>query len=591
MNDRTLTARLVTTAPLHAGSGDPGIATDLPVARDAGGRVYLPGTQVAGRLREIATRLAPLLGWDPCTVLTRKPEEERRCPVCAVFGDHSRKGDEEAQKAGGKRPPLQASAVWCFDAVPEEEPSPRTLVRDGVGIDRRTGASAAEARAKYDREWVPAGTTFLLRLELERDAPEEAEALLALALSEWAEGRGRLGGGAARGGGAFRLEDLRFGAAKLGDREGLKEFLRSGVSPGDAAGWMKGRLAGLRERRDRPAEPAKRLPGTVGSYAELSFELAFAGPVLVSDPGAALAHGVNFAPVYAGPGWTDPVLPGASLRGVLRAQVERIARTLATHAAGDAAAFARSCAACDPFEWARKRGGGGEGGAAREPALRSCAALAEERGEAEPEACLGCSLFGNTRQGSRLWVADAPLPEGERPTYRLRDFVAIDRFTGGVLDGAKFDALPLYGARFRAGLLLWDPEPWELAALALALRDLHDGLATVGAHGSKGFGRAAVESLSLRVGRLGDAAPDFPGMEDASDSGVFRVRAWSGTPEDLVTATREAGWVEELSEACAAERREVPEGTEVEDGYFGTPAWELYPPIPGPAELEVILAK
>jgi CRISPR/Cas system CSM-associated protein Csm3 (group 7 of RAMP superfamily) len=516
--------------------------------------------------------------------------------VCQVFGDHARAEDEEAERRGERRPDLRASAVWCFDALPEQVSPVHTLVRDGVGIDRRTGTSAAEARAKYDREWIPAGTAFSLRVELERDAPDHAEALLALALTEWVEGRGRIGGGAARGGGAFTLSEPCLRRSDLGSREGLLRYLAGGV-PGERGteveGWREPRLAWLRERRDRAPEPGHRREGAVESFAELRFELAFAGPVLVNDPAAALAHGVNSAPVFAGPDWTDPVLPGASLRGVLRAQVERIARTLALHAAKDAASFARICAACDPFEWARKRRPEGEAGPERMAALRSCAAVGEERadrGEEEPEGCLGCRLFGSTRRGSRLWVADAPLADA-RPTYRLRDFVAIDRFTGGALDGAKFDAIPLYGARFRAGLLLWDPEPWELGALALALRDLHDGLATVGAHGSKGFGRAAVESVALRVGRLRDGDPDLAEMRDAGDSGVFRVREWSGTPETLVADARSVGWMDRLARECATARREVPQGAEVVDGYFGSAAEGLYPPLHDLAELEVILAR
>jgi len=58
-----------------------------------------------------------------------------------------------------------------------------------------------------------------------------------------------------------------------------------------------------------------------------------------------------------------PVLPGASLRGVLRSHAERIARTLAMNAAADLDAFRHKCPACDP-------------GARRDGApLRSCDAL------------------------------------------------------------------------------------------------------------------------------------------------------------------------------------------------------------------------
>lgn len=575
MNDRVFTARLVARSALHVGSGDAGLATDLPLNRDAEGRWYIPGTHVAGRLREAATRLAPSLGWDLCTALDGEAARRSTCTcrVCALFGSRGQK-----LKEGDPEP--EASALWCFDAPVERGGQGASLVRDGVGIDRRTGGP--EEGALYDAEWIPAGTAFGLRLELDRGAPAEAEETLALALSEWEAGRGRIGGGAARGGGAFRLEAQTFRRAELDTAEGLKAFLAA-PSPRlrgeEESDWLENRTEALRaaiaERETGSA--AEALPeAAVGHFAELCVELAFAGPVLVNDPAGALAHGVSSAPVVAGPGWTDPVLPGSSLRGVLRSQVERIARTLATHSGG--AELAARCPACGPFD--RSEGS----------ALRSCSELAKARekaGEEPPRDCAACELFGSTRQGSRLWIADAPL-SGDRPTYRLRDFVAIDRFTGGALDGAKFDALPLYGARFRARLLLWNAKDWELGALALALRDLHEGLATVGAHGSKGFGCAAVEGVRLRVGRVHPGALELAEMKDVEGSGVFRVREWNGTAEALVEAARVAGWVKEFADACAEVRRPFLEEAKLADAYVGTELEVLYPPIGSLAELEEV---
>jgi CRISPR/Cas system CSM-associated protein Csm3 (group 7 of RAMP superfamily) len=581
MNDRVFTARLVARSPLHVGSGDAGLATDLPLNRDAEGRWYVPGTQIAGRLREVATRLAPALGWDPCTALDG-PEARRStctCRVCSLLGSRGQK-----LEAGDPEP--GASALWCFDAPLEGAGTGASLVRDGVGIDRRSGGPAADAGALYDAEWIPAGAAFGLRLELARGAPRDAEDTLALALSEWAAGRGRVGGGAARGGGAFELEAMSFRRAELDTADGLLDFLRA-PSPRERGreepAWLKERTETLRAvvaPRAAGAGGGTPLPeAAVGHFAELSFELAFAGPVLVNDPAGALAHGVSFAPVVAGPGWTDPVLPGSSLRGVLRAQVERIARTVATHSGG--ADLAVRCPACDPFN--RKK----------ESALRSCADLAEARekaGEEPPRECAACELFGSTRQGSRLWIEDSPLSNGP-PTYRLRDFVAIDRFTGGALDGAKFDALPLYGARFRACLLLWNAKPCELGALALALRDLHDGLATLGAHGSKGFGRAAVEGVRLRVGRVRPGAPELAGMVEAAASGIFQVREWggTGTAEELVAAARAAGWVKAFVEACGQLRRPFLQGVKLTDAYSGGEAKDLYPPFGGHTEPEEVV--
>jgi len=76
---------------------------------------------------------------------------------------------------------------------------------------------------------------------------------------------------------------------------------------------------------------------------------------------------------------------------------------------------------------------------------------------------------------------------GEKVELKALDFLAIDRFTGGGRDTAKFDAVVLWKPKFRVRLFLENPEPWELGWLALVLRDLHDGLTTVGFGAAKRF--------------------------------------------------------------------------------------------------------
>ncbi|MDB4948542.1 MAG: hypothetical protein JWM27_1191 [Gemmatimonadetes bacterium] len=608
MNDRFVTGTLATRTPLHPGTGESGMATELPILRDHTGTPYIPGTQIAGRLREAATRLAPALGWVSCTAL-EDPASGRTatctCPVCDLFGS---RGQREA--AGDEDP--AASRLWCFDATPVDGPG-RTLIRDGVGISRRTGTSAAEASALYDAEWIPAGTSFALRLELERrpvrpGAPDP-EDVLALALSEWEAGRGRLGGGAARGGGAFDLKGLEFRRADLKDGDGLRAFLGTGSKERGAIveGWLKAATERLRERvRDRAATAAEALPpAATRHFHQIAFRLEFDGEVLINDPVVALAHSVHAAPVHADAGWSKPVLPGSALRGVLRSQVERIARTVAARALGegDAAArsFARACPACDPFDTRDVEAGA-------ERALRSCAKVQTDAARRDSSGgarasdplrdaasetagtCPACALFGSTRAGSRLWIEDAPM-EGT-PAYHFRDFVAIDRFTGGALDSAKFDGLPLHGAHFGATLLLWDAEPWELAALALALRDVDDGLATVGSGAAKGFGRARVASLTVTTGTVHEAAA-APGDQREGDrlpaatawSGVFRVQTCQSSAAEWVARARGRGWVASFRDEALKQRREVG-ATVPWDAWYGPAASgepapsELYPLAP-----------
>jgi len=58
-----LTGTLVTQGPLHVGGREGGIEADLLLARDGQGRVYIPGTGLAGALREwMETRFESFTG-------------------------------------------------------------------------------------------------------------------------------------------------------------------------------------------------------------------------------------------------------------------------------------------------------------------------------------------------------------------------------------------------------------------------------------------------------------------------------------------------------------------------------------------------
>ena len=83
-------------------------------------------------------------------------------------------------------------------------------------------------------------------------------------------------------------------------------------------------------------------------------------------------------------------------------------------------------------------------------------------------------------RGSRLVIEDAALQAGTDPVFKVQDFLAIDRFTGGGRDGAKFDAVGLWRPAFTARLRLENPQAWELGWLALVLRDLAEGWLSVG---------------------------------------------------------------------------------------------------------------
>lgn len=496
MRYRVITAELVARTAVHVGWGQGDDTTDAFCRRDAQGRWLIPGSAIGGVLRTLATRLAPRIGAKPCHAI--EVDERTRgdtcdCPVCHLFGSLNPKDAE------GGAPTHQARAARLLVSNAYSLGLTGAAIRDMVGIDRVTGTAARGAAAKFDLEVLPAGSRFTVRLELE-DTTDQDEQLLAVALAEWVAGRAFIGGRIARGLGAFALCALEYRDRDLGQADQLMEFLRTDEpwTLGSATPrWLDRVLAVARTH----VSAAQTLDQSIArSFVTIVFDLRAEGPLLVHDCLNAAWTGFDHAPLLSGlaPGGR-PVLPGSTVRGVLRSHAERIARTLATLSAKSGDEFRRRCPACDPLA-SRPTTAGAATLESCDSLLRHALNVAGDV-EVEPERlCLACRLFGSTRLGSRLIVEDAPIVAGTEVTYKLLDFLAIDRFTGGGREHAKFDALALWRPHFTARLHLENPAPWELGWLALAVRDLADQRLSLGFGGAKGFGRISVPRWTVTVG-------------------------------------------------------------------------------------------
>lgn len=550
---RVITGSLVARTAVHIGTGRSSDTTDTLIRRDGAGQPLIPGTAIAGSLRTLLTRLAPQLGGGVCQAL-QDSNASCNCDVCHLFGDINPTNEGEAH----------ASHLLVFDA-PLCSATP-TTIRDGVGIDRATGVAARAAAAKFDLEVLPAGAAFELRMEL-RSGNEQDERLLAAALAEWTAGRAWLGGCAARGLGAFDLQDLRCIERDLDQADQLMAFLRSDEpwrEAQEAAGWLTARL-------DQIKVSSVDAPATARRWINAEFVLQAEGPLLTNDMTASVISGFDHAPVTASvERWKGPVLPGASLRGVLRSHAERIARTLATLNAGDESEFQRTCPACDPLVRRSEQD--------PKPALESCDSLLGSRKEIdESHLCLACRLFGSARRGSRLIVEDAPFI-GDQLVLKMLDFLAIDRFTGGGADGFKFDALALWQPAFHVRLHLDNPEPWELGWLALVLRDLRAGWLSVGYGAAKGFGRVRIADKSWKL-RLGFLGHDGLGLPGTTTSGVYQVAELNETTKASWLAQAQ-DWVRSFNEAVTGTGGVRPRCDELplpKDTYWGQPVERLYP--------------
>ncbi len=256
----TLTSRievegtLITDTGLHIGSGERE-GTDASILRSLHGWPYIPGSSLKGVLRARVESVAHLLGHKPCFLCKSEQEKsgqenEMASNTCLSL---QKKGPEQIQKKAKKCADspeeledflvknlcvtcrLFGGASWrsrlCFaDLHPLDGDLPIER-RDGVGIDR--DSRRAVDNVKYGFQVVPPLTRFRFRLTAENLDPGERQ-LLAVALSELANGHVTLGGKTSRGLGSCHLDVAQTNVAET-DFSDRKAFLRFFSQPGSEA--------------------------------------------------------------------------------------------------------------------------------------------------------------------------------------------------------------------------------------------------------------------------------------------------------------------------------------------------------------------
>lgn len=311
-----------------------------------------------------------------------------------------------------------------------------TTIRDGVSIDPVTG-TAAEGRL-FAFEIIPVGSVATLTIEADRVSAAQVDQLLGLIHAWDGCAATALGRGLSRGWGRVKLDD----SPKV-----------QVLADADIRTWLAN--AGTESAAPKPHGPTvlpKPLPALAPQLARLRFLLRPSAPLLVNEPGRVQPRSTqNHEPALEYMRTADgaAVIPGTSLRGALRARAARILGTL----------------------------------------------LCADRQVPSGEALAGMlnamvdALFGTERSRSPLWIGEARAPS-HKP--HRQQFIAVDRFTGGVAGGALYAVTAADCERLEVEASLdlqrLPQGDWWKGLLLFIARDLIEGDIPFGWGKSRGFG-------------------------------------------------------------------------------------------------------
>lgn len=446
----TLTAE----TPIHIGGMGGDADTDLALAINGRGNYYIPGTSLAGALR----------GW-----MGRSLAEP---DVNNLWGF------QEGNNG-------HASFIMIDDS--EINLNSMTIeIREGVGIDRHTGAAAD--KIKYSRAILPKGVTFPLTITLDRQTDQSPDELwnLLLALEK---GDIRIGAAKTRGLGQVRLTNLIIYEQKF-NAEDIFDVLLNG---GDRHQWEN-----LKPRQYIPPQ-------------KLTLNIAWKpkDPVMVKAEGNGIA--VDILPLVSQvTGKIHFVIPGSSIKGVLRAHAEQIVRTVCNISpTPDKFLEQVKLALVDELfgsaEKSNTRQSEGKIGALSVDDCYATLEMAPDHwAEVENVPKDQNETFAHFKQTLATALG------GSRQTFQTLQpamHVAVDRWTGGAADGMLYSVLEPIGVEWHPINIHVDLERLKkygedkvqpaIALLLLVLRDFADRKIPIGYGTNRGMGTVEVTAMQM----------------------------------------------------------------------------------------------
>lgn len=334
----------------------------------------------------------------------------------------------------------RGSALCCSDLVCLSE-DVKISTRDGIAVDSLSGMVMVKPEALYNYQVVEPGAIFDLNLEVtikDDDDKDFFKQMTAAVVKVLEAGEISIGAKTNNGLGKIQLIDghlFEVDFSKKDHVRGWFQYLKSRDT-----GGLEGALQ---------VGPFDEVPRVETFSIDADFKLK--NSLIIrsysdqpGDPDSVHIKSVN-----------KPIVPGASIRGAIRARAERILNTLGIDKATELMN--------DLFGYVHKE--------------------------------------NNKKKKGKLRIEETILPAypGE-----LQTRIKIDRFTGGTIDGALFDSMPLFKDKenektFKINLSIKEYKPHEAGLMLLILKDLWTGDLAVG--GEKSVGRGVFQGHHAVISR------------------------------------------------------------------------------------------
>lgn len=480
--------RLTAQGPLHVGGKGGNEDVDLMIALDGENRPYIPGTSLAGALR----------GW-----LFDRTDSDT---VGELFGMVEKK----TEKGWASYVIIEDGSVdlkgKSLDQIVER--------RDGVGIDRNSGAAADGI--KYDSAILPHSSQIYFEMTVEigdkktKDETDiEFEARKAkikshvgAMLRALEAGEVRLGAAKSRGHGIVKLKINHLREQDLKNPDGILEALKAG---------------------GKPITVDDLNPAALTPVPQLTINIDWRpdGPLMVKAERDGVA--VDMLPLTSSIGGKLTFsLPGSSIKGALRSQAERIIRTVvpATESKSSFLEQVEVPLVMDLFGQAGKEEKDDPDLRLTSGPLPGLSALfvedcyAKDNIRFKPDQWENIAQAGNSEQLLKA-LNDAGLAgnKPDSPQVQQAFHVAVDRWTGGAADGFLYSVLEPHGVpweeivlKVKLNRLASDKTLAAIACLLFVLRDLANGRIPLGFGANRGMGAVIIKSITFKTEGIDDEA-------------------------------------------------------------------------------------